>query len=661
MISYRRMYTRFVRHWDKVRMYYEHGLTLKPENYEAMKLSHLDYRTANIEITQKRKTSIYREALQKFYKRYPDVKYSIARDAPGLVGKRPENPALLFIEKQMKLMDKGYSENKAFEILEKEMAEKLEVQRDENRILRGFAINNRARSYLNYSQQLSEAEGKAKVDQLDRDLPKYLYQQQKWDIMAKEQGTMEENQRQLIENRGSIINETFKNLDYTTESAEQYFSQYVPTSKLEFPFEHDNYQPATYEVVKHAYNMKDKESLIEVHDGFINRAESLIKAHKYRASLADGLKGLSDREIIQKVREVPTRIKKNSKSLVKKLEKMNVRLNDDGSVNYSQVPYPHVVKSLQKMEGVVKIALMHKDLEFEYPQHFEKLQIKGDMMKMINAEEMKLEQLKLEKEIKEKADPELSYEQYFESLISDKVKDINVARTRGKDIDSKTETELIFEKDLEERAGLFIEDDFEREKRLREMWIDLKRKNVIGGPDARTTDEQFELQELIVDKIRDLRWKIDQEMVKQDLDPIFKKAYHKYTKDEFMYDADLQFSKLKSFLSKNPRVLKEDEIIGQEYLGIIQLIRRKKLLEYSTPAYAKEHELSYDAQIAMSKDKTMGYRKDLIELEKDQERLDLIDQKLSERDIGQENDTPFMENQTQNDGKFMSQFERASK
>ncbi len=125
--------------------------------------------------------------LEFFYKRYPDVKYSIAHNAPGLVGKRPENPALLFLQKQKKLMEKGYSANKAFEIIETEMADKLTEQRDENRILRGFAINNRARSYLNYSQQLSEAEGRAKVNQLDRDLSKHLYEEQRWDILAKEQ------------------------------------------------------------------------------------------------------------------------------------------------------------------------------------------------------------------------------------------------------------------------------------------------------------------------------------------------------------------------------------------------------------------------------------------------------------------------------------------
>lgn len=347
--------------------------------------------------------------------------------------------------------------------------------------------------------------------------------------------------------------------------------------------------------------MRERESLMDIQHGFIRRTEKLLQAHKHRASLTDGLKGLGDREILQKVREVPTRIKRNTKSLIKRLEKFGVKLNDDGSVDYSKVPYKHVVKSLKKMDGLIRIALMQKDLAFEYPQHTEKMKIKADILKIVNAEEKKLQQLKYDKEVKDKADPELSYEQYFETLISQQVKDISQSRQRQRELQKGKETELIFEKDLEERSQMFFEDNFEREKRLRELWIDLKRKNVFGGPDARTTNEQLSLQELIVDKIRDLRWKIDQEMVKQNLDPLFKKAYSKYTKDEFMFDADIQFNKLKTFLHKNPRILKEDEVIGQEYLGIINLIRRKKLLEFTTPAYSKEFDEDYEDMIEAAK------------------------------------------------------------
>jgi hypothetical protein len=338
---------------------------------------------------------------------------------------------------------------------------------------------------------------------------------------------LNENQKKLIEDRGHMISEKFKNLDYTRETLEEYFSMYSTTKKSEYPIHPKNYEPVLYQIIKDPNAVEERESLVDLQHGFVRRTEHLLKAHKYRATLTDGLKGLSDRELIQKMREVPTRIKKNAKSLIKKLEKLDVTLKDDGSVDYSHVPYEHVVKSLQRIDSVVRIALMQKDLEFEYPQHTEKLKIKGDILKIINSEEAKLQKMKEEQEFKEKADPELNYEQYFESLTSDNVRDISFSRQYQRQVSKKKENELIFEKDLDEKSQMFLEDDFERELRLKELWLDLKRKNVIGGPDARTTNEQLDLQEKIVDKIRDVRWKIDQELVKKNIDPLFKKAYNR--------------------------------------------------------------------------------------------------------------------------------------
>jgi hypothetical protein len=166
-------------------MYYEHGLIKRPDNYDELRWTHWNI---NNNLTDKLKHKVadveYSGMLEKFYKRYPDVKYTIAHDTPGTYGKGPKNPAVSFIMKQRKLMDEGFTENKAFEMVEEEMADQFEKHREENRILRGFALNNRARSYLNYSQQLSEIEGRAKVQQMQRDLAKYIYQEQRWDDSA---------------------------------------------------------------------------------------------------------------------------------------------------------------------------------------------------------------------------------------------------------------------------------------------------------------------------------------------------------------------------------------------------------------------------------------------------------------------------------------------
>ena len=39
-----------------------------------------------------------------------------------------------------------------------------------------------------------------------------------------------------------------------------------------------------------------------------------------------------------------------------------------------------------------------------------------------------------------------------------------------------------------------------------------------------------------------------------------------------MLDADFEFYKVKNFLNRSPRILKEDPIVGVEYLKVINLI-----------------------------------------------------------------------------------------
>lgn len=122
----------------------------------------------------------------------------------------------------------------------------------------------------------------------------------------------------------------------------------------------------------------------------------------------------------------------------------------------------------------------------------------------------------------------------------------------------------------------------DREIRLRSIWIDLKRKNAIGGIDAQTFDEMSELNTDVVDLVRRVRWRVDQELTRHNVTPLFPNNYAgKYDKEEFLIDVDLEFYKIKKLLERSPNVLKEDPVLAVDYLKIIQLIRRKKLLEFS--------------------------------------------------------------------------------
>jgi hypothetical protein len=76
-----------------------------------------------------------------------------------------------------------------------------------------------------------------------------------------------------------------------------------------------------------------------------------------------------------------------------------------------------------------------------------------------------------------------------------------------------------------------------------------------------------------------VRFRIDQELVRRNIDPLFKENYRAYDKEEFLLDSDMEFSKIKKLLEKNPKILKEDPLLGIDYLKIINMIKRKKLEE----------------------------------------------------------------------------------
>jgi hypothetical protein len=63
---------------------------------------------------------------------------------------------------------------------------------------------------------------------------------------------------------------------------------------------------------------------------------------------------------------------------------------------------------------------------------------------------------------------------------------------------------------------------------------------------------------------------------------LFKENYRAYDKEEFLIDSDMEFYKIKKLLEKNPKMLKEDPLMSVDYLKIINLIKRKKLVENSS-------------------------------------------------------------------------------
>ncbi len=157
--------------------------------------------------------------------------------------------------------------------------------------------------------------------------------------------------------------------------------------------------------------------------------------------------------------------------------------------------------------------------------------------------------------------------------------------TKYEDFLTQHASKYVFDNDLLEQAYKFWENDEEKMERLKKIWLDLKRKNAIGGVEARTATEQDELSQKIVELTRKVRFRIDQELVRRNIDPIFKENYRAYDKEEFLLDSDMEFSKIKKLLENNPKILKEDPLLGIDYLKIINMIKVKKLGENTSDHY----------------------------------------------------------------------------
>jgi len=67
------------------------------------------------------------------------------------------------------------------------------------------------------------------------------------------------------------------------------------------------------------------------------------------------------------VREAPTQLKRNARTMLKKLIKYGAKLDDFGELDLTEIRDSNVKKYLEKNESLVKLTLMQADLEFEYP------------------------------------------------------------------------------------------------------------------------------------------------------------------------------------------------------------------------------------------------------------------------------------------------------
>lgn len=141
---------------------------------------------------------------------------------------------------------------------------------------------------------------------VERDVAKYKREMQKWRDTYNDDGTLKAESQP----GRTLLGDAIEGLEYGYETLEDYFA---PKSK--FTDDTRQHEPVLYDIVHSKEEQMQKEPIRETFNEFIRRSERLLDVHMQRAAVNDGLAGLSDREILYKVREVPTKIKKHMRQL----------------------------------------------------------------------------------------------------------------------------------------------------------------------------------------------------------------------------------------------------------------------------------------------------------------------------------------------------------
>lgn len=111
----------------------------------------------------------------------------------------------------------------------------------------------------------------------------------------------------------------------------------------------------------------------------------------------------------------------------------------------------------------------------------------------------------------------LTYEEYFQldplkdGHVTQSIKNAGSSKgdTTYEQFIKQKESNNIFENELLDMEYKFWETEEDKQHRIKKLWIDLKRKNALGGSEARSTGEQIAINKQIVELVRKIRWRVD--------------------------------------------------------------------------------------------------------------------------------------------------------
>ena len=324
--------------------------------------------------------------IMKLLSKYPEMSYVPGPKISLTPEELPVNSSIIlsFVNKQKELMKKGFTEQKAFEMVEEKYQDRMQRKKADFILTRDAAINNQARSLMNFYQQQAEYEGRLKVLRMERDLLKYEDAKRTFEenIMEKSEGNAA---GERSENFNADLNEDLAGANSENLSDEKILEE-IKSEKNE-KNANFSYRKVLEKIVVKASGSsavdpddlekksveEEKKDAQETVKSFLEGTRNVFALYLELAGMKDKLSGLKDQEISQMLRDSPKKFKARTKILRRKLEKFGIFLTEFGELDFSKSSAPESIKKKLKENPLAKMALMAKELDFEF-EHLEKKQ-----------------------------------------------------------------------------------------------------------------------------------------------------------------------------------------------------------------------------------------------------------------------------------------------
>lgn len=347
-------------------------------------------------------------------------------------------------------------------------------------------------------------------------------------------------------------------------------------------------------IVNKPTDPKKRESEAEAFDQFFSRSRHLLDMYYKNAYMKDQLESLTDKELLSTIRETPTKIKKQANEILSLLEKNDVTVNEDGTLDFSRCKSEIVRKKLEN-NPMVQYALMQRDLDygFNHLEHRQKTseEIKRDIM-MMRAQDIKKE----EEDTREQRELEMRM-QISQSEI-DKLLNFNTAggSTRKLVDDAAGDRHLSPSSLIEgtqyrlDRGGAMLESFPERLLRLERKWF-YQRGRKTGAVDELTEGELEKKLEDITHKMRRLKLQIERQALGEAQERLFSE-HNQLSFDELLTE-QVPIERLLNYYQLPVDQRQPGLVEDMDFNTIKGLVRRKELVEDLVPPF--EH--SYRTQV----------------------------------------------------------------